>query len=197
MENCLADSTSPFRGHSGPLQLERGPVKSPLFTAFFKSTVQAGYPRTEDVNGYKQEGFAAFDRNVRRGRRLSAARAYLHPVMSRPNLTVKTKAFVTRVLFEDDRAIGVEVEIKGKSFENLFTRNYFVWRCNQYSADSSLSGVGRREDLEKLGIEVVKDLPGVGANLQDHLEVYVQYRSKQPVSMQPMFEVLAAPFYWR
>src|SRR5580693_2432738 len=101
MENCLAAaSDDPFRGHAGPLVLERGPATSPLFQAFFAAVQEAGYPLTDDVNGYRQEGFAPFDRNVHRGRRLSAARAYLHPVMDRPNLTVETRAFVTRILFQ-------------------------------------------------------------------------------------------------
>jgi choline dehydrogenase len=84
MENCLAaESGDQFRGHSGPLELERGPATNPLFGAFFEAVQQAGFPITDDVNGFQQEGFAKFDRNIRRGRRLSAARAYLHPVMHR------------------------------------------------------------------------------------------------------------------
>ena len=110
MENCLAAAADdPFRGHRGPLVLERGPATSPLFRAFFEAVQEAGYPLTDDVNGYRQEGFAAFDRNIQRGRRLSAARAYLHPVMNRPNLTVETRAFVTRILFDGRRAVGVEL----------------------------------------------------------------------------------------
>ena len=84
MENCLAAAPAPYRGHDGPLALERGPATNPLFQAFFTAAEQAGYPRTDDVNGYRQEGFAKFDRNIRNGRRLSAARAYLHLVMRRP-----------------------------------------------------------------------------------------------------------------
>src|SRR3989454_95820 len=99
METCLAGADE-WRGGDGPLILERGPAEGPLFAAFFDAVQQAGHPLTGDVNGYRQEGFARFDRNIHRGRRLSAARAYLHPVMSRPNLTVQTRAFVTRVLFE-------------------------------------------------------------------------------------------------
>ena len=94
METCLAGADE-WRGGSGPLVLERGPATNPLFGAFFEAVQQAGYPLTDDVNGYRQEGFARFDRNVHRGRRLSAARAYLHPVMSRPNLTVRTLALTT------------------------------------------------------------------------------------------------------
>src|SRR6476469_3624669 len=112
METCLAGGDE-FRGDHGPLVLERGPAENPLFGAFFDAVQQAGYPLTDDVNGFRQEGFAKFDRNIRRGRRLSAARAYLHPVMDRPNLTVMTRAFVTRVLFEGRRAFGVEYRVRG------------------------------------------------------------------------------------
>src|SRR4051794_19488022 len=111
MENCLAaDPQDEMRGHDGPLVLERGPVGNPLFEAFFEAAEQAGYPRTDDLNGFRQEGFGPFDRNIRRGRRLSAARAYLHPVMDRPNLEVRTRALVHRVLFEGKRAVGVEYQ---------------------------------------------------------------------------------------
>ncbi len=194
MENCLADPKSPFRGDSGPLELERGPIRSPLFAAFFKATEQAGYPRTDDVNGFRQEGFAAFDRNVRRGRRLSSARAYLHPVMKRKNLTVKTRAMVTRVIFDGKRATGVEVIIKGN--KQIISGGEIVLCGGAINTPQilQLSGVGNAGELAALGIKVVHDLPGVGENLQDHLEVYVQYACKQPVSMQPMLKLWRRPF---
>ena len=194
MENCLADPKNPFRGDSGPLELERGPIKSPLFAAFFKATEQAGYSRTDDVNGFKQEGFTAFDRNVRRGRRLSAARAYLHPVKRRPNLTIKTRAMVSKVLFEGKRATGVEVVMKGK-MQVIHSREVIL--CGgaiNTPQILQLSGIGNAKDLQRLGIPVVNDLPGVGSNLQDHLEVYVQYSCKEPVSMQPMLKLWRRPF---
>src|SRR5213079_2281064 len=108
METCLAGADE-WRGGDGPIVLERGPASSPLFTAFFEAVQQAGYELTKDVNGYRQEGFAPFDRTIWRGRRWSAARAYLSPVMRRPNLEVRCRAFVTRILFEGTRAVGVEV----------------------------------------------------------------------------------------
>jgi choline dehydrogenase len=194
MENCLADPTNPLRGNSGPLELERGPIKNPLFQAFFDSTVQAGYSITDDVNGFRQEGFAAFDRNVRRGRRLSAARAYLYPVKRRANLTIKTRAMVTKVLFEDKQAVGVEVIIKGRK-QMIHSREVIL--CGgaiNTPQILQLSGIGNAPDLAALGIDVVQHLPGVGANLQDHLEVYVQYSCKQPVSMQPMLKLWRRPF---
>src|SRR5215472_5148796 len=113
MENCLAAPGTPdeeFRGASGPLVLERGPAANPLFQAFFEAVQQAGYPLTSDVNGYRQEGFAPFDRNIQNGRRLSAARAYLHPVLDRPNLKVVTGVQASRITFSGTRATGVQFQ---------------------------------------------------------------------------------------
>ena len=185
MENCLAGGDD-FRGDTGPLILERGAASSPLFKAFFEAVQQAGYSLTDDVNGYKQEGFAAFDRNVHRGRRLSAARAYLHPVKHRPNLTVRTRAFVHRILFEGNRAVGVEVSGGWGGVEKIFAGEII---CCGGAINSpqilQLSGIGNASELEAHGIKVVHDLPGVGENLQDHLEVYIQYACKKSVSMYP------------
>ena len=193
MENCLAgdDHSGPdgtrgkYHGDDGPLVLERGPALNPLFEAFLEATEQAGHPRTTDVNGYRQEGFAAFDRNVHRGRRLSAARAYLHPVLGRRNLHLATRAFTTRILFEGTRATGVEY-VKGGRTQTVQAGEVI---CCGGSINSpqllQLSGVGPADLLARHDIDVVADVPAVGANLQDHLEVYIQYSCKQPVSMQP------------
>jgi choline dehydrogenase len=188
METCLAAAEDdPWRGHRGPLVLERGPATNPLFTAFFEATVQAGYPRTDDVNGYRQEGFAPFDRNIHRGRRLSAARAYLHPIMGvRRNLEVRTRTFVTRVVVEGRRAVGVEIA-RGRSGVERIAAGEVILAGGSINSPQLLllSGVGPAGHLEALGIPVVADHPGVGRNLQDHLEVYIQHRSLRPVSMQP------------
>jgi len=185
MENCLAGGGK-WRGHEGPLVLERGPATSPLFQAFFEAVQEAGYSLTDDVNGYRQEGFAPFDRNVHRGRRLSAARAYLHPVMNRPNLHVECRAFVTKILFEGSRATGVEYRTATGSIRKASGGEVILCGGAINSPQLlQLSGVGNAEDLSKHGISVVTDLPGVGENLQDHLEVYIQYGCKQPVSVQP------------
>jgi choline dehydrogenase len=174
------------RGTAGPLKLESGPCENPLFEAFFEAVKQAGHPLTADVNGTQQEGFAPFDRNIHRGRRLSAARAYLHPVKaSRPNLEVICRALTTRVLFEGRRAVGVEYERRG---ERQRVRAGQVILCGGAINSPQLlqlSGVGNARELESLGVPVVHDLPGVGENLQDHLEVYVQHACKKPVSMVP------------
>jgi choline dehydrogenase len=195
MENCLAaEAGDPFRGHDGPLVLERGPAQGPLFDAFFEAVQQAGYPLTDDVNGYRQEGFAAFDRNVHDGKRLSAARAYLHPVMDRPNLSVETRAFTTRIVFEGTRAVGVEYARRGRGKRTVRAGEVIVCGGAINSPQLlQLSGVGAAGELAQLGIDVVSDLPGVGENLQDHLEVYVQHGSKQPVTMAPYFAMKRRP----
>ena len=188
METALAAAPDdPWRGHAGPLVLERGPATNPLFGAFFDASVEAGYPRTEDVNGYRQEGFAPFDRNIHRGRRLSAARAYLHPVMrKRRNLQIRTSTLVTRIHFEGRRAVGVEIERHGGGTETILAGEVILAGGAINSPQLLLlSGVGPAADLGALGIPVVADRPGVGRHLQDHLEVYIQSRSLQPVSMQP------------
>jgi choline dehydrogenase len=192
MENCLAGGDQ-YRGTDGPLKLERGPATNPLFTAFFEAVKQAGYALTSDVNGYRQEGFAAFDRNVYRGRRLSAARAYLHPVMNRQNLTVHTRAFVTKILFEGARAVGVEYR-HGSSVQQARAGQVILCGGAINSPQLlQLSGVGPAALLREHGIDVVADLPGVGENLQDHLEVYVQYACKQPVSVAPALKMRNRP----
>src|SRR5262245_61475498 len=156
MENCLAAAPDdPFRGHSGPLVLERGPATSPLFRAFFDAVQQAGYRLTDDVNGYRQEGFAAFDRNVHRGRRLSAARAYLHPVMRRPNLTVKTRAFVSRILFEGMRAVGVEYTHGGGSHRARAGEVILCGGAINSPQVLQVSGVGNGDELKRTGVDVV------------------------------------------
>ncbi|QFY14091.1 choline dehydrogenase [Nonomuraea phyllanthi] len=190
MEHCLADPGTDFRGGDGPLMLERGPARGPLFDAFFKAVRQAGHPLTDDVNGYRQEGFAAFDRNIHRGRRLSAARAYLHPVRGRRNLTVRTRAHVEKVLFEGTRAVGVLCGGRRIEAGEVILCGGAVNTPQLLQ----LSGVGPRALLEQVGVKVVHDLPGVGENLQDHLEVYVQHACRQPVSQQPSLALWRRPF---
>ncbi len=193
MESCLAGADD-YRGGEGPLVLERGPATSPLFQAFFAAVQQAGYPLTDDVNGYRQEGFAAFDRNIHRGRRLSAARAYLHPVLRRPNLEVRCRAFVNRVLFDGMRAVGVEVA--GRVGPERIEAGEVILCGGAINSPQLLqvSGVGNARELEALKIGVVHDLPGVGEHLQDHLEVYIQYGSKQPVSVAPAMKLRNRPW---
>jgi choline dehydrogenase len=191
METALASPPDdPWRGHDGPLVVERGPATNPLFGAFFAAAQEAGYPLTHDVNGYRQEGFAPFDRNIHDARRLSAARAYLHPILrQRSNLAVWTRRFVTRLLFDGSRAVGVEVArgVGGRGGVDRLTAGEVILAGGSINSPQLLllSGIGAANELRELGIDVVADRPGVGRNLQDHLEVYVQYQSLRPVSMQP------------
>ena len=174
-----------YRGRSGPLVVEKGPAKGPLFDAFFEAAQQAGYGLTDDVNGSRQEGFAAFDRNVSRGRRWSAARAYLRPIRHRPNLEVRCRAMATRILFEGRKAVGVEYR-SGRRTERIWADEVLLCGGAVNSPQLlQLSGVGPAALLTDLDIDVVQDLPGVGENLQDHLEVYVQHACTKPVSMAP------------
>lgn len=180
METCLFGPDQ-YRGGHGPLKVERGPCLNPLFESFLQATEEAGYPRTNDVNGFRQEGFARFDRNVYKGKRLSAARAYLHPVKSRKNLVVKTRTLTTEILWDHKRAIGVV------SNGHHYLGNEIVVCGGAFNSPQllQLSGVGPAEDLKQLDIDIKADLPGVGENLQDHLEVYIQHQCKKKVSENP------------
>ena len=184
METCIAGADD-WRGGDGPLKLERGPATSPLFRAFLEAVEEAGHPRTVDVNGYRQEGFNAFDRNVYRGRRQSAARAYLHPVLHRKNLNLITKAHATRLVMDGTRVTGVEYQCRGRRHVAAAAEVVLCGGAINTPQLLQLSGIGPAAVLHDAGVSPVVDLPGVGENLQDHLEVYVQYACTQPVSMAP------------
>ena len=198
MEDCRAGADE-WRGKGGPLILERGKTENPLFAAFFSAVQEAGHDLTSDVNGFKQEGFAAFDRNVHDGRRYSATKAYLRPAASRPNLTVKTRAHVTRVMLDTSSgtptATGVEVSLAGK--RPVQVRGSEVILCGgAFNSPQllQLSGIGNADELSAVGVQPVHHLPGVGENLQDHLEVYVQHACTQPVSLNPNLKLWRRPF---
>src|SRR5262249_7548901 len=159
MESCLAGGDE-YRGEGGPLVLERGPATSPLFGAFFAAVEQAGYPLTSDVNGYQQEGFARFDRNIRRGRRWSAARAYLHPARKRRNLEVRCRTLVTRVLFDGARAIGVEIQRGGRCEQIRAGEVILCGGAINSPQLLMLSGIGNPALLAEHGIKTVGALPG-------------------------------------
>jgi choline dehydrogenase len=183
-----------YQGAVGPLYLTTPECDNPLFDAFFQAVQQAGYPVTKDVNGYQQEGFGKFDRNTYRGRRWNAARAYVHPVKNRRNLTVKCKAMTTRILFEGKRAVGVEYTRGKRTFKAYGGEIISCGGAINSPQLLQLSGVGNGRELSALGIDVVNDLPGVGENLQDHLELYVQYACKKPVSMFPCLKWYNQPW---
>jgi choline dehydrogenase len=144
---------------------------------------------TSDVNGYRQEGFAAFDRNLHRGRRLSASRAYLHPVMARPNVEVVTRALVTRLVVEGSHVTGIEYSRPGRRHQRVRAGDVIL--CGGAFSSPQLlqvSGIGDVDHLRSVGVEPVHHLPGVGEHLQDHLEVYIQHASTRPVSLNPLMK---------
>ena len=174
-----------YRGDAGPLGVQHGGKDSPLFDAFIQAGVEAGYPRSTDVNGYQQEGFGPADSTVWKGRRASTAQTFLHPVSQRGNLEIRTEATVTRITVETGRAGGIEVTRGGQTQPIEATREVVLCGGAINSPQLlMLSGIGPGESLRTHGIEVKHDLPGVGANLMDHLCLYLQWECKQPVSVQ-------------
>jgi choline dehydrogenase len=173
-----------YRGDSGKLCTSRGKFDNPLNPVWIEAGRQAGYPVTEDMNGFQQEGFSRMDMTVGSGRRCSAANAYLRPAMRRSNLSVLTHALATRVLFEGPRAVGVKY-MRGGEESVARARREVIVSAGPINSPQLLkvSGVGPEAELRDLGIEVVRDLPGVGENLQDHLEFYFQVASKQPITL--------------
>jgi choline dehydrogenase len=173
-----------WRGTNGPLHVQRGTKWNPLFDAFKTAGEQAGYGITEDYNGERQEGFGDMEMTVHRGRRWSAANAYLRPALKRGNLTLIKGALVRRILIENKRAVGVEFETGGEVREAKAAREVVLSASSINSPKILLqSGIGPAADLAALGIDVVADRPGVGANLQDHLELYLQQACTQPITL--------------
>ncbi|PPC77072.1 choline dehydrogenase [Pokkaliibacter plantistimulans] len=175
---------NPYHGDSGPLHVHTGDFPNPLFSAFIDAGKQAGYPYTEDMNGYQQEGFGVMDMTIRDGKRWSTAQAYLRPALERPNLTAEVGAHVTRILFEGQRAVGVEYIQDGQTVQVRAEREVILSGGAINSPQTLLlSGVGPADELQALGIKVVADRPGVGQNLQDHLEIYIQQACKKPITL--------------
>ncbi len=173
-----------WRGSEGPLHVKRGPRSNPLYQAFIEAGRQAGYPVTEDYNGRQQEGFGAMEMTVHDGIRWSAANAYLRPAMKRGNVRLITRALAHRVLLEGRRAVGVEYE-SGGAVRQVRARREVIIAASTINSPKLLqmSGIGAPETLKAAGLDVVHALKGVGENLQDHLEVYFQFRSKEPVTL--------------
>lgn len=183
METWHGGTPNEYRGTSGPLHVTRGPQSNPLFKAFVEAGRQAGYEVTSDPNGEKQEGFGPMEATIWRGRRWSAANAYLRPALKRENCTL-VRAFARRVVIENGRAVGVEVE-RGGQIEVIRANAEVILAASSINSPKllMLSGVGDARHLKSHGIEVVADRPGVGANLQDHMEIYMQFASKLPVTL--------------
>ncbi|MGE2735886.1 choline dehydrogenase [Mycolicibacterium vaccae] len=189
-----SDVNDVYRGRSGPIPVSASPADGPLFGAFFDSVRQAGYEVVDDVNGYRQEGFSSFDRNIAGGERYSSARAYVDTVRDRKNLHVVTGALVTRVVFEGTKAVGVEIASR-RGGKRIIRSAEVILSGGAFNSPQllQLSGVGNAEELRRLGIRVVHDLPGVGENLQDHLEAFVMYACTQPVSIMPYLKPVNWP----
>lgn len=191
MEGCKDPDAGPSRGRGGPQDLVRGPFgRGPLFGAFLDAAQQAGYARRTDVNE-EQEGFGVFDRAVRRGRRVSAAKAYLAPVRDRANLEVRTGVLVTRILMDGQRAVGVRVRPgvgPDASGEYDVHAGEVILSGGAFASPQllQLSGIGDADHLREVGVPVVAHLPGVGRHMQDHLGIHIQHRCSQPVSMMAM-----------
>ncbi|MEQ9260641.1 MAG: choline dehydrogenase [Roseovarius sp.] len=183
-----------WRGNSGPLHVSRGAMANPLTRAFIEAGVQAGYRRTADYNGEQQEGFGPFDMTVWQGRRWSAANAYLKPALRRPNCTL-VRGLVQRVVIEEGRATGVEAIVKGRA-QVIRARQEVIVAASSINSPKilMLSGIGPGAHLAEHGIEVVADRPGVGANLQDHLELYIQMAASQPVSLYKYWNLLGKAY---
>ena len=173
-----------WRGTSGPMHVKRGPRSNPLYQAFIEAGRQAGYPLTQDYNGHQQEGFGPMEMTVHRGVRWSAANAFLKPALKRHNVKLETYAFAHRILLEGKRAVGVEYDVAGEIMQARARREVIIAASSINSPKLlQMSGIGAPEVLKAAGIEVVQPLKGVGENLQDHLEIYFQLMSKEPVTL--------------
>lgn len=186
------DGGDEYRGSDGPLATRYGTLKNPLYRAFIEAAQQAGYPASDDVNGYQQEGFGRMDMTVKDGVRWSAANAYLKPAMKRPNLRVETHARVERILFEGRRAVGVQWSRGGQTHTLRAAREVILSAGPIASPQMlKLSGIGDADELKSFGIDVVAHRRGVGENLQDHLEIYFQQACTQPVSLYSQMGLVA------
>ncbi|WP_053121768.1 choline dehydrogenase [Pseudomonas sp. P1.31] len=182
-----------YRGQTGPLHTTNGNhMKNPLYGAWVQAGAEAGYIKTDDCNGYMQEGFGAMHMTVKNGVRCSTANAYLRPAMARPNLTVITHAMTRQILLDGKRAVGVSYDHNGQTHE-VYCRREVVVSSGPIGSPHLLqrSGIGPADVLRKAGIEVRHDLPGVGENLQDHAEVYIQFSCKEPVTLNSKMDPLS------
>lgn len=180
---CNERGPDAFHAGDGPLRVSDGKSTNPLFRAFVRAGVQAGHPETRDFNGFSQEGFGSYQLNIHNGRRWSAARAYLTPILDRPNLTVESFAHVTRIVFEDNRAAGIEFVRKKKAVKVRAEREVLL--CGGAVNTPQvllLSGIGDPATLKRFDIPVTAALKGVGRNLQDHLDCSIQYECTQPIT---------------
>ncbi len=182
MENAHGGEEG-WRGTDGPLHVRRGPRANPLYAAFIEAGKQAGFETTEDYNGSKQEGFGPMEQTIHQGRRWSVANAYLRPALKRKNVSL-VRGFARRVVIENQRATGVEIEVRG-SIQRVKARREVILAASSINSPKLLllSGIGPAGEIRAHGIDVVADRPGVGRNLQDHMELYIQQESLQPITL--------------
>ena len=173
-----------YHGGEGPMRVRPANFPNPLNQAFIEAGIEAGFPYTDDFNGHQQEGVGRFDVNIGDGKRWNTSRAYLWPALERPNLEVKTQALVTRILFDANRATGVELSVQGQ-IQQVASTQEIILSAGAINSPQllMLSGIGNANHLKKHDIPVVIDLPAVGQNLQDHLDISIQHHCLQPVSL--------------
>ncbi|XP_062621462.1 uncharacterized protein LOC134283041 [Saccostrea cucullata] len=180
---CHILGANDYRGSEGPLHVLQGKSKNPLHQAFIDAGVQAGYPKSEDLNGFQQEGFGWMDMTIHKGKRCSAAAAYLHPVKKRSNLITENGVLARHIIFDGKKAVGIEYG-KGSDAHSVYGEEIILCGGAVNSPQLlMLSGIGNADDLHKLDIPVIQHLPGVGENLQDHVEVILQQECKQPITL--------------
>ena len=176
-----------FRGDSGPLRVHRSVPKDPLSIAFIKAGKEAGYKETDDISGYCQEGFGIFDRTVFKGERWSTTRGYLDPVRDRKNLTIITKALVCKLILENNKATGVCFKDNKNKIFNVKSNKEVIVCAGAIGSPHilMLSGIGPKDHLKSMGINLIADMPGVGQNLQDHPDFMIKYKCLKPVTLWP------------
>ena len=179
-----------FRGGKGPLNVTKSKIneKFPLYQAVINAAKEAGYGYTDDSNGFKQEGFCTYDLTIKDGKRCGTGKAYMKDALKRDNVKVFTNSEVLKIIIEDNEAKGIEIQQDGKK-EKIFAGKEVILSCGSINSPKLLllSGIGEAQSLKELGIEVKHDLPGVGKNLQDHIEVYVAHECKKPVTLHGLF----------
>ena len=185
-----SEGENKYRGGKGPLQVSKSRIneKFPLYQAVINSAMEAGFPYTEDPNGFKQEGFCTFDLTIKDGKRCGIGKAYMKEASKRSNVEIFMQAYVQKIIVENKEAKGIDVIIKDKK-EKIFAGKEIIVSCGSINSPKllQLSGIGDAEELQQIGIQVIHNLPGVGKNLQDHLELYVQHECKKPVTLFGLF----------
>ena len=185
-----SEGENKYRGGKGPLQVSKSRIneKFPLYQAVINSAMEAGFPYTEDPNGFKQEGFCTFDLTIKDGKRCGIGKAYMKEASKRSNVEIFMQAYVQKIIVENKEAKGIDVIIKDKK-EKIFAGKEIIVSCGSINSPKllQLSGIGDAEELQQIGIQVIHNLPGVGKNLQDHLELYVQHECKKPVTLYGLF----------